>query len=436
MESYIGTAAPQLISQLDYSLKSSAPYVLQRRSVRFYPNSATSFTPGGTNVCRITLASEGEWLDPSTVRFCGRLHNLSNANAIAPFSTIASSLFQRVREMIGGTVTSDVLYYNRTAETFHNLLEPVEWQFSEAILGFGGSIASGIVGGLGNYSYPGDRHPTGGEIRVGRSYTCLQRLMTALIRSNKLLPLRVAPVTYELTLANPQDFCVDGRNANYALENCYILADVLTLDSTIQNNYMNGLLRGGSLAISVPQYITLFFPIAPGTQATSIVVQRALTRNVSVFVSFKTATDNVSHFPNPNFPTISSFQWDDTAYPNLQDGEFGFQLQLGSKLWPESPMTSFAEMYETLRKTLGVHSQDLRNCSLDRRDYYGNGFVLGVDLERCLGDPFSSVNTRSGDVLRLNFTGINPATEIQGCYVTLFGSAIVELREQGAFLFD
>jgi hypothetical protein len=99
-------------------------------------------------------------------------------------------------------------------------------------------------------------------------------------------------------------------------------------------------------------------------------------------------------------------------------------------------MSSFAEMYETLRKAIGTHNQDIKSCSIDRDDYQKESFLLGVDLEKNLGDPFSAINTRAGDVLRLNFQGIDPAAGIVGCYVTLIGSAIVELREAGAFLFD
>ena len=122
--------------------------------------------------------------------------------------------------------------------------------------------------------------------------------------------------------------------------------------------------------------------------------------------------------------------------PYLVDGAFSFQLQLGSKLWPEQPMSSLAEMYETLRKAVGTHNQDIKNISLDRHDYTGNSFLLGVDLEKNLGDPFSAQNTRAGDVLRLVFNGINPVTGLVSCYVHLISSSILEIRETGAFLFD
>ena len=401
-----------------------------------YPSSATSFTPNGTNVCRITLASEGEWADFSTLRFACTVENQSATQPLKPWSTSGNSLFQRVREMIGGSCIADVLHYNRTSEVFQNLLEPTEWQFSEGMLWLGGSYSNETHAiGMGAMIYEADRHPQPGSIPAGGRYTCLQRLMTSLVKADKLVPLRVAPVTYELTLANPADCFEAAYSQQYALTNCYMVLDLITLDSGVQNSYYSQLLRGGALAVSLPQYHSLYFPIAPGTAATSIVVQRALTRNVGVFITFQSATGHLTSFPNPNFPVLMA-GWPDPANPSLQDGTFSFQLQLGSKLWPEQAMNSQAEMYETLRKAIGTHNQDIKSCSLDRKDYYTDSFVLGVDLEKNLGDPFSAVNTRAGDVSRLNFQGIDPNANITGCFVHLIGSAICELRESGAFLFD
>ena len=182
----------------------------------------------------------------------------------------------------------------------------------------------------------------------------------------------------------------------------------------------------------------------------AIVVQRALTRNVAVFVNFNTEDALVTRFvypvpgiganntvteawtgqPAPYHEPISS------ARPILNDSTFSFQLQLGSKLWPEQPMNSHAEMYETLRKAVGTHNQDIKNISLDRLDYSTDKFIIGVDLEKNLGDPFSAKNTRAGDVLRLVFNGIEPAADLRHCYVHLIGSSVLEIRETGAFVFD
>ena len=157
--------------------------------------------------------------------------------------------------MIGGPVVADVLYYNRTAETFQNLLEPTEWQFSEGLLGFGGSYSNECHAiGMGAMIYEADRHPQPGAIPPGGRYTWLQRLMTSLVKADKLINLRIAPVTYELTLANPAECFDAGGSQQYALSSCYMLCDLCTLDSGVQNSFMSQLLRGGALALCVPQY--------------------------------------------------------------------------------------------------------------------------------------------------------------------------------------
>ena len=448
MESYIGAAPKSLISQLDFSVQSTAPYVLQRRSVRMYPSSASTFSSNTVNVARITLASEGEWLDPSTLRFCCTIVNNDANRDIYPFSCSAASLFQRVREEVGGSLISDVLNYARTAEMFQNKLEPAEWQFSEGVLGFAGSqfgmadlnyerAAFGpfpaVTDAAGLKFCPASRHPVPGRILPNSSYTCLQRILTGLVKSNKLIPLRVCPVTYSFHLEIPANFCDPGYSQNYTLQNCYILCDLITLDSSIQNTYMKQLLSGSALSVVIPSYITVQYQVA-NAASMAVIVQRALTRCVAVFVSFSTAASNVTQFvyPDENLTAATNQHFDS---PFLLDSNFSFQLQLGSKLWPEQPMSSLTEMYETLRKAVGTHNQDIKSISLDRVDYVNNSFILGVDLEKNLGDPFSSQNTRAGDVLSLRFNGINnPA--INSVYVTLIGSSVVEIRETGAFVFD
>jgi hypothetical protein len=221
---------------------------------------------------------------------------------------------------------------------------------------------------------------------------------------------------------------------NYSLVNCYMLCDLITLDSSVQNSYYKSLLSGAALSLVIPQYTTIHYPITNATTL-ALVVQRAFTRNVAVFVTFTNREDLVGEFSYPDI-RVSREMIRSRATPFLEDSAFSFQLQLGSKLWPEQPMSSLAEMYETLRKAVGTHNQDIKSISLDRSDYLADSFILGVDLEKNLGDPFSAVNTRAGDVLRLVFNNINTDTGLKSVYVHLISSSILEIRETGAFLFD
>ena len=458
MESYIGAAPSSLIGQLDFSLQSTAPYVLRRRSVRMYPSSASTFASNAVNVCRLTLAASDEWLDPSTLRFVCTVNNSHEHIFLQPYSVAPSSLFSRVREMCGGTVISDIMNYARTCEAFQSKLEPSDFQWSEGVLGFAGTqfgdwcnptviLNPATLLAEAKQTPQARRHPRPGMIGPNSQYTCVQRLLTGMVKSNKLVPLRVCPLTYELTMEVPALFADPTYSQAYTLTNCYILCDLITLDSSIQNSYMQKLLSGAALAMTIPSYITVAYPVT-NAQQLAIVVQRALTRNVAVFVNFNRGGGNVTTFVYPDAATtrdmghaVMQEQHGGHAQiapttPLLMDNNFSFQLQLGSKLWPEQPMSSLAECYETLRKAAGTHNQDIKSISIDRCDYVNDSFILGVDLEKNLGDPFSAENTRAGDVLRLVFNNIDLEVGINMCYVHLIGSSIVEIRETGAYVFD
>jgi hypothetical protein len=91
---------------------------------------------------------------------------------------------------------------------------------------------------------------------------------------------------------------------------------------------------------------------------------------VAVFVTFTNQENLVGNFTYPDV-RVSREMGRSQVTPFLEDSAFSFQLQLGSKLWPEQPMSSLAEMYETLRKAVGTHNQDIKSISLDRSDYLG-----------------------------------------------------------------
>ena len=85
-----------------------------------------------------------------------------------------------------------------------------------------------------------------------------------------------------------------------------------------------------------------------------------------------------------NFGTHSLFSpmGTDNAGVNLvhnADGEFEYQLQIGSKLFPEYPIRSHNEAYYQLCKTLGVQASALHNFDISAREYRFSKFVVGTD---------------------------------------------------------
>jgi hypothetical protein len=171
-------------------------------------------------------------------------------------------------------------------------------------------------------------------------------------------------------------------------------------------------------------------------------VTRSLSRLKSVFVSFDHAVPSEDAY-------VGRKEWNDFYSPmhayaggaNNQfnsKGEFEFQLQLGSKLYPEYPIRSHAEAYYQLRKTLGVQSSSLHNFDIDSHEYRNWKFVLGTDMEKVLEAGFTGANTRAGDILNISFkhndtVDTNYATSM---HIVLHSDNIVEIRDSGVTVFD
>ena len=150
-----------------------------------------------------------------------------------------------------------------------------------------------------------------------------------------------------------------------------------TLDNALGNSYAENLLSGRALPINYNTYVSQMQSILSGTngqQKIGLNVTRALSRLNSVFVSLGKTPDLTISGDVPGY--LGRKKWNDfhssmQPYSKGQynkfnsDGEFEFQLQLGSKLFPEYPIRSRAEAYYQLRKTLGVQSSTLHNFDID-----------------------------------------------------------------------
>ena len=69
--------------------------------------------------------------------------------------------------------------------------------------------------------------------------------------------------------------------------------------------------------------------------------------------------------------------------------------------------------------------------------YRSEQFVIGVPMQIVVGQPFSSVNTRSGDLLTVRVTGLNGDIRQAGrIFVHMVSETIIELRESGVQVLD
>jgi hypothetical protein len=220
-----------------------------------------------------------------------------------------------------------------------------------------------------------------------------------------------------------------------------VKVDVCTLDNALDNSYAQHLLSGKSLPISYNTFVSQF-QAANTTDKNLINVSRALTRLKSVFVTLQKDTDatEIARKPWNTFYSPMRTQ-NKTALAHTPEGEFEYQLQIGSKLFPEYPIRSHNEAFYQLAKTLGVQASAVHNFDINAREYRFNKLILGTDCEKVLDAGFTGLNTRAGDLMTVKFDLKTPSNEVAArkpdrIHIVLHSDQILEIRDSGCQVYD
>ena len=80
--------------------------------------------------------------------------------------------------------------------------------------------------------------------------------------------------------------------------------------------------------------------------------------------------------------------------------ELEFQMQIGSKLFPEYPIRSLAEAFDHLGKTLGIHTTN-DQINMVQWYYKDHKFVIAIDTQNMSGVSFTTYSTRAKDLLTI-----------------------------------
>ena len=210
-------------------------------SVPFYASGNKQYSSSGVKVCKFKIVSD-QWLDPSSFRVMFTLSNLNPAspiNVIKPLHWNLAVLFRRCRVTCGSVVIEDIDGFNRLSLML-TALKPVDEQTNIAMQGFC------LFDRLND---PADQEVTDWNTgRNGRedaderkSYsvsdwdeasatqnqrTVVFKPMLGIIDQEKLIPLRYAPLQFELELVSNRADCVyvgpikkDICNANWGISN-------------------------------------------------------------------------------------------------------------------------------------------------------------------------------------------------------------------------
>ena len=453
VDSMANSVEDYLIDGLSFKLNPGASYVADRRSVSYFPSGSNIYQAGsGARVIRVNLTGEG-WLDPSTVRVQYTLVN--NNTTPAKYLLVLSgawSFFRRARCLVGGAIVDDIDYYNRVHEMLHILTSKGK-RDNDSIEGFGARWDDDTL--YGKWATD-DGRTYCSSVLGGSSRSVSFKPLFGLLNQPKYIPLMWSPLMLEFEVVNGVNDAIGGgktgsrydldtnTSINWQIQDVRVVCDVVTLDSALQNSYAEHVLSGKALPINYGSYITQFQSITSTDFAVS--VTRAVSRLKSVFINFDGShqadsdADNDADFFHRSFNTFMSPMTNANFAGERYnfDKEFQWQLQIGSKMFPEFPCRSMAETFYQLQKALGIHGSAFHSLSITPDQYRNDHFIIGVDTEKILEAGFTGLNTKAGDLMVVRGKGANGilptwATQI---YIILHTDQILEIRDSGCQVFD
>ena len=459
------TFAPEdiLIDNLSFKLNKGSSYITDRRSVSFFPTTSNVYKPSsGARVIKFTLNGEdNSWLDPQSVRICFTLNNKDGTNfrKIRPFSS-PYSFFRRMRIIAGSQVVEDFDIYNRVHHMFSKLMsqgarrdeanEGFGYRYDDELLTLVNKGGTALTYEVNSANCPG----------FYNEMTCCFKPLCGLFSQFKYLPLKyMGNLTIELELVtnaidciiSPNDYdesdtniSADIRNRftvavagdvgkatntsiDWEISNPRVVCDVCTLDNNLNNEYSKHLLESNGLPITYTTFITQSQTVKGSTDF-SVPVIRSVSKLVASFVTFYKAGDPSSGYEYAD-KEFCRFYHPHQAHNPLDEGiydkdkDLEFQIQLGSKLYPEYPCNSITQCFYHLRKALNLPMFHQHSMNINFKQYRDRQFIFAFSFEKVPDSSYTGINTRAGQqmLLRVKPAGATiPATEMPDTlYITM-----------------
>ena len=439
-----------LIDGLNFKHSPGASYVTDRQCSTFAAIGSQSYVSGaGSRIIKINIAGDG-WLDPSTVRVFYTLQNNTDVDGKI-LRTVGGphSFFRRGRCIFNGAVTDDIDQYNRV----HQML---------SILTSRANRSNDLVDGFcrewdDENSYNGiittaTDAATGYTTSFGRGASKVVNFkpIFGLLNQNKYLPLFWGGMSLEFevvtnatdAIATPIGTTVPAgtTSTDWIISDVRVECDTITLDSALQNSYVEHVLSGKALEINYGSYINMLQSVAGDHILVN--VARAVSRLKTIFFSF-----DVSDKANTNYGYSVMHQsfaksFNSFYHPMLGTYSFAneleYRVQIGSKMIPVYPIRSLSEAWYQLKKALGIHASPFHSISIDYQKYMDNHHIVALDCERVLDASYTGINTKSGQLLTISAKGANGTINNMPnlMYITLHADCVLEIRDSGATVFD
>ena len=447
-----------LIDNLSFKLNKGASYINERRSVSFFPSGSNIYKPSsGNRVLKIALnAEDNSWLDPQSVMV---FFNVANKDAInnrrlRPLSP-GYCFFRRARLIAGNQLVEDIDYYNRNHHMMSCLMskgardnedaQAFSYRYDDDLTQRYADTTTGAIGkALNAETIPGFTS----EMVVGF------KPMLGLLNQFKYIPLKACPLVLELELVSNFSDCIVTPTVNtqfpdtelppdthkstsgeFELNNCFLQRDVVSLDNDLHNRYVSHLLDGKELPITYNTYICQSNSVVGQANINTTVV-RSVSKLAAAFITFykadptngNNAVDKeYNRFYHPSIRT--NFSTHGLYNP---DNDLEFQLQLGSKLFPEYPCKSLTQAFYYLRKALNLPLFHQHHLSIEFNQYKTDKFIFAMNMEKVPDSSYTGINTKAGQQYGSMDVSFMPDT----IYITLVSEQILSIKDSGVQILD
>ena len=133
----------------------------------------------------------------------------------------------------------------------------------------------------------------------------------------------------------------------------------------------------------------------------------------------------------------------DGKYKHNPTQELEFQIQVGSKLFPEYPVRSISECFSILKQTLNIPDFHMHSIGIDYKSYISNKFVFAMSFEKVPESSWTGLATKSGEQVLVkvsnadaSFQGGTSGDIASQMFITLQSENVMEIRDTGVTIME
>ena len=93
------------------------------------------------------------------------------------------------------------------------------------------------------------------------------------------------------------------------------------------------------------------------------------------------------------------------------DLELEYQIQIGSKQFPEYPIRSLAETFCQLRKTMGILGSNVGNIDIMSQQYQKLHHIIALDTEKTLQAGYTGLDMKRGQLMTVKIKATNTTAD-------------------------